>query len=251
MQVEEQNRANKNLKYAIVEIVSKNGSSGQIQIGLFKGTQKFDTDDFLWLETGKNVSRAFNMAEHNVLSLETYDGFARLYAYFLAEEYDQREAKKRLENAFTALSRIALKKDGLLLDANKFESVPADFAKSPGKLPNTNAQRTGTATASAAAGPLGNTNHKTSHSYGTGYTTAKPEPFAWKRSTRKPTKRALEILREKLDAIAKGEYEAKLPRIKSEPEPKEEDNSKRTAADNPYTADEVYGADIPPFGHCP
>lgn len=249
MQLEE-NRADKKLKYAIVEIVSKTGSSGQIQIGLFKGLQKFDADNFLWLETGKNVSRAFNMTEHNVLSLETYDGFSRRYTYFLAEEHDQIEAKKRLEDAFTALSRIALKKDGLLLDVSKFESVPADFAKSPGKLPNTSAPRTGTATASAA-GPPGNTNHKTSHSYGTGYTTAKPEPFAWKRSTRKPTKRALEILREKLDAIAKGEYEAKLPRIKSESEPKEEDNKKRTAADNPYTADEVYSADSPPFGHCP
>lgn len=248
MQIQEQDRANKKLKYAIAEVVTKKGSNNNIQRGLFRGLQKFDTDDFLWLETGKDNFRAFNMEEHNVLSLEIYDGFSRLYTYFLADERDQKEAKKRLEEAFSALSEIALKEEGLLLDTSKFESVPEDFGRSPGKLPNTaSASKTGAATASAATTGAART---TTTGYGT-YSTPKPEPCSWKRSTRKPTKRALEILREKLDAIAKGEYETKLPSIKSEPKPKDEKDEKRTAANNPYTADEIYGDACAPFGHCP
>jgi hypothetical protein len=220
------------LKYAIVELTTKN-SSNIIECGLFMGMQvktpngeDIDLSDlrkkvgsvYLWLYMDDDKkARAYNMDFFNILSLETYNGISRVVIYFMATDSDQKEALKIAKQAMAGLSEMATG-DPDIINIKKFTDLPPNFKSSRQTVTGANSsistgqsRRFTPATRKTTTGPDFSTNYTR-----TTYVKRDPEPTTFERKGRRPTKKALEKLTAKLDQIAKGEYEGKLPRIKGD-----------------------------------
>lgn len=224
--VETDHETNEELKYAIVELIANKGRGTSIDCGLLRGIGRDDKDDFLWLVTDKKVSRACNLTYFNILSIVVFDGIAKRYKFFMADEDEQIEARKSIERAYEGLKKLALPENATLLDVSKFQEVPENFGKLSKISLDSCANRTGAPTKQTD-------NHdwygKGSNSNNFSHVKSDPEPFFWKRKSRKPTKKALEILREKLDLIAKREYEFMPCAIESGKKEDEEDKESEKA----------------------
>lgn len=244
--VETNYKNGRKLKYAIVELIADKGRAQNIEGGLLRGIGKDAGDNFLWLVTSKKVSRACSLAYYNILSVVTFDGFTKTYTFFMADEDEQAEARKVTEEAYDGLKELALPENAVLLDVSKFEEVPENFG------------RLSTVHSSAAASSIGHQTGAASTNmndwYGKQHNTDTqsyvhndPEPFSWKRKTRKPTKKALEALRNKLDLIAKREYEVAMRAIKGEKDVDDEECEKESAQ-NQNEMFQSYDDEHFPFG---
>lgn len=228
------------LKYAIVELIGDKGKADEIQCGLLRGIGEQDNDKFMWLVTGKKVVRGCSLDHYNILSIVTFDGLTKTYTFFMADDDEQAEAFEVVEAAYEDLKGIALVEGGTLLDVSKFEDVPEDF----GKITSTPKQQ------SVSKFPAKSPTNTTSgvNRYYNDFN-RDPEPYPWKRKTKKPTKKTLEALRTKLALIAKKEYEFTACEIKGEIDARKEKDSEATAmADtdtDPYDKD-----DLPFCGSC-
>lgn len=214
--VENDCKGTEKLKYAIVELIAEKGRASTIECGLLRGIgEDKEGDDFLWMVTNKKVARGCSLAYYNILSVVTFDGRAKVYTFFMADEDEQKEARKVAEGAYEGLKDLASVEGTELLDISKFQDVPKDFDKLNivSNVGSAAQQYTGTPTGQGQKDWYGKGSHS---NFTTPTYTADPTPFSWKRKTRKPTKKALEALREKLDLIAKREYEFAPRTIKGE-----------------------------------
>lgn len=200
----------KRLRYAIVELVGEKGTANSIEKGLFKGIKSTSTIDFLWVKTGNSVARSCNLEFYNILSIETYDGDVKTFTFFMADEEEQKKAREAIDNVTAKLKYAIDGEDNELIDVEKFTDVPDNFGSHSSN--NKNFNKTANVVGSTGYNPTGLYN-KTDY---TPYKRRDPEPFPFKRDTKKPTKAALRKMRSKLDMIMKGEYEYKLPEVDSE-----------------------------------
>jgi len=215
------NTNNENLDYGIVELVGEKGNADSIERGLFRGVENemASGDQFLWIVTKQDVARAFNLKHFTILSIEVSDGPTRIFTFFMADANDQKMARDLALSVFEKLKRIALPNNDEkgLLDVTLFKNVPMNYDTITPKPSVTKPIHL----------PIPNTLGDTSGIYrcptrtvsGFVETTAKePEPCVLKRKTKRPTESALKKMCDKLDLIAKGEFQSKLPAIKSEVE---------------------------------
>lgn len=224
------------VKYAIVEIALERGSVKHIERGLFKGLRiKENNPTYIWLTAGEDGAKMCNLTEYTIVSIETYDGQARVIVFFMSDKDEQTEAKAFLIAVKNGLEDLCCKEDPELIDTDKYENVPKDFGGtgitkvSPNHssdVSNYSAQRTmGFQTAGEKSGVFSRSSYSDIED---------PEPTSFKRETRKPSKTALEKLNAKLDLIAKGEYKCELPEIEAdEKEDKLGNNNKPVDIDDP------------------
>lgn len=202
-------RSEKPLCYAIVELVGEKGTANSIEKGLFKGIKNEIEDSFLWIKSGNTIAKSCNLKYYNVLSIETYDGDVRTFTFFMADENEQKEAHEALKGVFNGFAHILDERDPELIDVSKFTDVPENFGShTSGKI-----FKSGTSV------PYGtsayNRSQQTNYS-SSAFIRKEPEPFPFKRGTKKPTKAALKKINKKLDLIVKGEYKYELPLIEKE-----------------------------------
>lgn len=194
---------NKELRYVIVELVAEKGTASSIEKGLFKGLKREYGQDFLWIKTASDVTRSCNLAYYNILSIESYDGDVRRFVFFQASLDEQKKALGRIKSMLLSLEGRIHKLSGLI-EASRYSNIPDNFGNS---CENSSIQKT-TVHRHIPTGPA----------YGyNGYSTYEkkdPEPLAFKRDAKKPTKAALKKLSAKMDLIDKGEYEYKIPEVK-------------------------------------
>ncbi len=232
-----ENSSKEQTDYAVVELVGEKGGANSIEKGLLRGINEEGGESFLWLVTEKKISRAINLADVNILSVETFDGLTRAYTFFMADEDEQKYARKLAEETFESLKKLALPAGGLMLDVSKFKNVPEDFGKPTAMSAAKKTNLVGTAS-QKPAGTVGDSWYGNQQRKPAGYTSnsyynTDPEPCAWKRKSRKPTKKALEKLRGKLDLLAKKELKYTMPVVKTE---KEEAEKKPKAAEKKANA---------------
>lgn len=209
-------RYEKELRYAIIELVGELGTANSIEKGLFRGIKGKGADEFLWIKSGNSVSKACSLGYYNILSIETYDGDVRTFVFFMAGEDEQKMAREALNVILSKFSHIPDEEDPGLIDVSKFTDVPTNFGShnSGNKVFNKPTGHTGEGTpgySSVYQGCDHQNNVVTS-----AYVRKEPEPFPFKRETRKPTKVALRKIAEKLDLIMKGEYKCEFPQIKKD-----------------------------------
>lgn len=203
------------LKYAIVELIAEKGQADSIECGLLRGIG----DNFLWTATQNKVSRTFNLDYFNILSVVTYDGTKKTYMFFMADKDEQEEAKSVVEQVYKQLKSLALPEGGTLLDVSKFVDVPTDFGRVTKSHTHTT-QNTSDITSAQCQKDWTN-HHSTPSRANTSSSIAndwnkEPEPYYWKRKSRKPTAKVLEKMRETILLVAKREYEYNPPTIKGE-----------------------------------
>lgn len=195
----------KKLCYAIVELVGDNGTADSIEKGLFKGIRDAYAHDFLWMKTGSSITRACNLGYYNILSVETYDGDDKTFLFFMSDKDEQQKARDSLKDVFDRFGHLLEEGTSKLIDVDKFTDVPKNFGNSE--------------TSKISIRKSVDTHSVYGHGHGQGtlgYTRKEPEPFPFKRETKKPTKTALKKLREKLDLIMRGEYKCSFSKIKGE-----------------------------------
>jgi hypothetical protein len=202
-----------NYHYVIVEVVAEQGNAASIERGLFKGLNTISAGTFLWLKPSEDikdkVSKSCNLLYYSILSIETYDGTTRCYTFYRKDRAEQVKARETITGIYDVLKEtILLKGEDYMLDVSKYHDVPdlttgsRDIVgKKPGSMSN-----------------YYNSCHKpTTSSYTpTVYQNVDPEPTAFKRRSKKPTEDVLASLNEKLDLIAKGEYDTNFPVVKGE-----------------------------------
>lgn len=200
----------KELRYVIVELVGEKGTANSIEKGLFKGIKKevLGAANFLWLKTGNNVVKACNLGFFNILSIETYDGDVKAFTFFMAGEEEQKKAYKEIDSIVSRLSHMLNNEDPQLIDVEKFTDLPSSFGSHNNSKINTNPSNAMVTGAANYNADLYNKDFS--------YEKKDPEPFSFKRDTKKPTKAALMRMKEKLDLIAKGEYKYELPEMSIE-----------------------------------
>lgn len=225
--VENDYKGTEKLKYAIVELIAEKGRAPTIECGLLRGIgEDKEGDDFLWMVTNRKVARGCSLAYYNILSVVTFDGRAKVYTFFMADEDEQKEARKVAEGAYEGLKDLASVEGTELLDVSKFQNVPEDFGKLNivSNVRSAAQQHTGTPTGQGQKDwyGKGSSCNFTNPTY---TVDTDPKPFSWKRKTKKPTKNALEALREKLDLIAKREYKFAPRVIKGEEEEEKEEKA--------------------------
>lgn len=238
--IEDDYKGTEKLKYAIVELIADKGRASTIDCGLLRGIgkDKESDDEFMWAVTPKKVVRGFSLAYYNILSVVTFDGHTKVYTFFMADEDEQKEARKIAERAYEGLKDLALPEGERLLDVSKFENVPEDFNKlSIVSNITTPTQHTGAATGQGKKDWYGKGHSCCGYTTPTYVANTDPTPFSWKRKTKKPTKKALEELREKLDMIAKREYKFAPRAIKGEKEKEKEEKADRGAMFQGYDDD--------------
>jgi hypothetical protein len=223
-----------NLKYAIVELIAEKGAAESVECCLLRGISGDVDGNFLWAVTNKKTSRSYNLDYFNILSLATYDGITKKFYFFMADKDEQDQAKKLVEQAYECLKKKAAAEGTTLLDVSKFESVPDNFDKiDRGSKRIASPTHSQTGAPSVGGQDYYNKNrtagfHTAADSKYDDYWNRDPEPFFWKRKTRKPTKKALEKMREAIQRIAKGEYEFEPKAIKGEKEEREKESTNKT-----------------------
>ena len=202
-----QTAQNSKLKYAILELVANNGSSDKIEKGLLRGMTD-EEGGFVWIKSLSKVTRMCSLGFYNILSVETHDGQARCLTFFKAETHEQTKAVDLVKDTIKTFENIIDEKSGLI-NTDKYVDIPAEEEVKSG---------TSYGSGAAVTKPISYTNNTPSIYTGnhTTYTKKDPEALAFKREDKRPTKTALKKMKEKVLAIAKGEYKPKLQKVSKE-----------------------------------
>jgi len=223
-----------NYHYVIVEVVAEHGNAASIERGLFKGLNAIATGTFIWLKPSKDpkdeVSKSCNLLYYSILSIETYDGTTRCYTFYRKDKGEQDKALEAITEIYNVLKeKILLKKDDYMLDISKYHDIPDLETGSKAIVGNHKTPAT------SMSSYYSNQRQTPAGCYTpTVYEKKEPEPTAFKRRSKKPTEDTLTSLNEKLDLIAKGEYDTDFPKVKGEKKATKEE----TAVENTQLTDD-------------
>jgi len=193
-----------NLKYAAVEIISNEENSNSIIRGLLRGITTEIGDEFIWTNGANGVAKAHNLKYFSIIMVTVFDGKSKVYTLFENSVVEQAQAKKLIKDIMEKSSHLS-SEGQLLLDTSKFEDVPNELAE----LNDTKIMQNYTNSCNKQC-------DKKNETKIINYYNMNAEPFFFKRKTKKPTKKALENLRNKLDMIINNEYKYKPPAVKNE-----------------------------------
>lgn len=226
------------IKYVLVEMIRSNETkllSSSIIVGLFKGlrSENMATAEkekkeqlFILLEDKNKALRALALEYYNIMSLEVYDGATRVLSFYRASTEDQALAFDQAAQIINELheAQRTLAADENVIDIATYSTIPSvygtdDINKSPG-----------TQTSSMFQGARSKDvihHHRNTQSW----QKKDPEPCLIKRTGKKPTKAAMDAMRDKVVQLNSGDYTVTLPEI-------EDDDDEESTA--PY--DEEYNA---------
>jgi len=211
------NQSGTNYHYVIVEAVGEKGNAASVERGLFQGLNEIAAGAYLWMKpkAQEKISKSCNLAYYNILSIETFDGTTRCYTFFRKDKKEQKKALSDIKGIYEVLKeRMLRKNDDYMLDTDKYISVPNNLLET-GSKSIVGSHRPAV---TRKADFYGNCHHASTSAMTTPsvYQKRDPEPTAFKRRSKKPTEDNLATLNEKLDLIAKGEYDINFPKVKGE-----------------------------------
>lgn len=199
----------KGIKYISVELIDKKASSNSCDIitGLFKGIATLKNNNiiqsFILLSGRKeDTVEIYNITYYNVMSLVVLGEDTKASTYFTISDEDQRSAQEGLENLVDELVKESrmLEFDPDIIDITTYSDIPDEINKTC-KIPYKN--------------NIGFNSNQISNNNSTPYVQKVPEPTVIKRTkTKKPTKKELSILLEKIKAIRDGSFTMTLPETK-------------------------------------
>jgi hypothetical protein len=199
---------------------------------------------FISVKTSDDVIELCSTDVYNIVSLEIYNGQERDITFFKSHEDDQKVAFGMVTNVVEELKKEGrTAENGDYIKIDTYSDVPKDLTTSPAVSVGSAVKTTTTNTASKSIGAVtGNTSTSSNTSYN-----AKKEPALIKRTTKKPTKIALEKMKQAVMAISEGTHVPNIPKIKGDDEEEKKEETKTTAIGNSiYTDDEEENY----FGYC-
>jgi hypothetical protein len=241
------------VKYVTVELLMKDAietaqvwqdQKDKVIFGLLKGVEKkivaagSGEEVFTLVSLPDKSTKLCNLDVFNILSLEVYDGVERDITFFRSSNEDQNSALQMVEEIVLILTEAKrMVGDSELIDVSTFTELPKDFSTSKAASPSTQTGMVKSYNQPATHHHGHATTHTPSYTH-TSYTKEK-EPTIFKRTSRKPTKAALDKMREAVLAIQAGKYEPKIPIIKDD-DKEDDDKEAHTSKTYPYD-DEDYG----------
>jgi hypothetical protein len=220
------NNENKDPRVSI-EDLKKLLVAKSIQAGLFKGIREEQLnkiegskpDIFILVQTKAKTLNIFNLEHYNILSIEKFDGITKTITYFRSSEADREDALKIAYKILEELRNAGrtLPGDSRIIDVGTYTQVPA--------------AATDDTTTDTTADTTASTYKKTVYNS----TVHKPKeivPAIIKRTTKKPTKAALEAMEAKINGITEGTFVVNLPATEGDTEEEKAVASYTTDDDN-------------------
>ena len=253
----------KDIRYILVELLIKEdkkitvpiADKEKIEFGLLRGIQSRTDDEdsvFILLEQAKKITKLCNLRAYTILSIEIYDGTEREIIFFRVCENDQDAAAEILNDSMEQLKEAGrLTANQCVVNTETYSDVPADFEErvtGTKKTTSTSSlgSRTGSYTPPGYPQVYGNTGTAgvgAAH-HSTTYTTkdGDKKPTVLKRTSKKPTKNALDKMKEMVLLIAAGKFEQKpFPTIVKDEDTEEEKEAAKRRVVTSTTEDEFAG----------
>jgi hypothetical protein len=215
------------INYVAVEVIDKRSTTRDCVVvgGLFKGIVKKEDDSkkehiYLLFEGPKGATDLYNLTFWNMMSVTVMGPEQKIMLFLTKDEDDQKDALDILEkviNVFVEEKRM-LKNDPGIIDITTYKNIPTTgFGKKVIKD-----GRTEETTSYGVGGSKSTTSSTGTSTPAYGYQKKEPKPFFFERTKgKKPDKTQLEDLIQKLDEIKAGSFEAQIPPLEKEEEPKE------------------------------
>lgn len=203
-------------KYVYLEMIHDKGTAQDVVSGLFKGFYVRNNITYVLLEGKKSCTTVLNVNFYKIMTIEVLEQDYKNMTFVTAESSDQREAMKQLQELHNKLleAGFAYKQGSTILDVAKYEQVPKEYFD--GAPPGSG--RSAGGVVNNAGSFASNRNRYGKGATGTSYvqTPVKPDPtptFFERTKSKKPTKEALELMAEKIDAIRNGQAQPDIPEI--------------------------------------
>lgn len=210
------------IKCVYVELILNQQTKYDVVAGLLQGIMEKDGETYIIICGPEETTAVLNTKFYNIMSIETLEKDCKNMVFLTAEEKDQNIALQLLKE----LKDILLKKgygvdgDPEIIDVSKYNDVPDEY-KDNSKLNSATPDTSSTVPA---------TTSRTSYPAYTPPAKKEPSPSVLSRTVdKRPSKRALEILREKIEQIKTGKYICTLPETLGK-DPDEDDTPDYTHA---------------------
>lgn len=248
MTQEEEGQKTTAIKYVYIEMIHNMETRHDVVAGLFKGVIEHNEKTFVLVHGLENATSALNTDFYNVMSLVVAEDTYKNMTFFNATEEDQEKATKAVADVFAELkgAGYTLANDGKVIAITRYVDVPDDYLK--GKPVNNAYGATAAAgTAGAGVGQFAGRNghYRQSPHNAASYTKVvpkkDPEPTVFGRTkTKKPSKEALDLMIEKIDAIKSGTTVPQWPDLCDEKN-SGANTAKKSAVDDDYDENDIYG----------
>jgi len=220
------------IKYVYLEMIHDKSDKQDVIAGLFQGVYESGGETYILLQGLNGVTSVLNISFYSFMTLEMMEPDYKNMTYFTAEQKDQDTAFTMVKGHYTELmdAGFGFKAGGQMLDSSKYSEVPKEYLE--GKPAGSGQDNK----ASTSTGPGNFVNRSRFQQNQAGNFTKTPikkdpEPAVFGRSkTKKPSKDALALMIEKINAIQGGELEPVMPELAGE-----------LPAEEPDDDDDVYG----------
>jgi len=232
------------IKYVVIEMIKSDETkllSSSIVTGLFKGLRVEDMAGsvtvgdkkeqlFILIEDKDKALLAKAIDYYNIMSFEVYDGTTKVLSFYRASKEDQDKAFDQAAQIINELhaAQRTLTADDSIIDTSTYSSIPTIYGT--GII---NKSTAGTQASSKFQGAGDRSTIHTQHN-NKRWVRKDPEPFLIKRTGKKPSKAAMDAMREKVVQLASGDYTVTLPEIEGDDE--DEPETIHGAYDEEYKA---------------
>jgi hypothetical protein len=213
------------IKYVVIELIKANETkllSSSIIVGLFKGLRVENMTDekneekeqlFILLEDKDKALIAKALDFYNIMSFEVYDGATKVLSFYRASKEDQVTAFDQAAQIINELhaAQRTLVDDESVIDISTYSNIPAVFGT--GVISKSSA---GTQTSSRFNGTGNNKSSIHTPHGNTRWQKKEPAPSLIERAGKKPTKAAMDAMREKVIQLGSGDYTVTLPEIEGD-----------------------------------
>ena len=208
-------------KYVFLEMILSRGDKYDVISGLFKGIVKEGEQTFIALHGLNSSTNFLNLSFYNIMTIEHLSDDLKSMVYLENTEADKKIAHDMVHNLFEQMQTagMCVVNDDRIIDLAEYKEVPKEFLEGK-EIDRGVIGNTGSGTYKAP----GNTFNNMYKKHVPGDTTKSvvkvdPVPTILTRTkSKKSTKRALQIMQEKLDQILEGSFKCDLPEIVENPD---------------------------------
>lgn len=237
------------IDYVHIEMVLNQQDKNEVISGLFKGVLIKEGFTFILLQSKQDCTNLINLKFYNIMTIEVLREEYKDLTYLTTSKGDQEAGLGIINKLYDKLKDLHINdaRNKEIIDVSKYNNVPDDKRNTDNTSEKTPIKRDFKSTNYNRQGSIyqGATSSFQAHDYynNSAYKKKEAEPYVFKRSSTVPDKARLELMKEKLDQIAAGEFKPVLPEIKNDPAKEEnstENNVKEANLTNPYEEDYMY-----------
>jgi len=201
------------IEYVYVEMVLNKERKYEVISGMFQGIKVRDGITFVLLHGKKDVTNIVNLKYYNIMTIEILHKDHKDMTYLTMNANDQKTALVMLGKVYENLleDNLGQNKEGDLINVSRYTNIPEDRGGDTVIKQQAQQDKT-THVQYSGVGNFAN-NRSSSSTYRSTKKEIVPTVFNRTAGSKKPSKSSLELMREKIDQINKGDFDCILPEL--------------------------------------